>query len=124
MTELNEIYHCEICGNIVHVVHAGDGELVCCGQPMVKLKEQTADFKLEKHVPVIEKQTGGFLVKIGSVPHPMEEKHYIEWIELIADGVSYRKYLHPGDKAEAFFCLDAAEVSAREYCNIHKLWRS
>lgn len=124
MTELNKIYKCEICGNIVQVLHTGKGELVCCGQPMVALQEQTADFKTEKHVPVIEKQENGFLVKVGSVPHPMEEKHYIEWIELIADGVSYRKYLNPGDKPEAFFCIDAAEVSAREYCNIHKLWRS
>ncbi|MGD9153808.1 MAG: desulfoferrodoxin [Gammaproteobacteria bacterium] len=124
MTELNKIYKCEICGNIVQVLHTGAGELVCCGQPMVELEEQTADFKTEKHVPVIEKQANGFLVKVGSVPHPMEEKHYIEWVELIADGVSYRKYLKPGDKPEAFFCIDAAEVSAREYCNVHKLWRS
>lgn len=124
MTELNKIYKCEICGNIVQVLHTGKGELVCCEQPMVELEEQTADFKTEKHVPVIEKQANGFLVKVGSVPHPMEEKHYIEWIELIADGVSYRKYLKPGNKPEAFFCIDAAEVSAREYCNVHKLWRS
>jgi len=124
MAEINEIYKCEICGNIVQVLHAGVGELVCCDQPMVKLEEQTADFKTEKHVPVIEKQSDGFLVKVGSVPHPMEEKHYIEWIELIADGVSYRKYLNPGDQPQAFFCIDAQEVSAREYCNVHKLWRS
>lgn len=124
MTELNKIYKCEICGNIVQVLHTGKGELVCCGQPMVELDEQTADFKTEKHVPVIEKQENGFLVKVGSVPHPMEKKHYIEWIELIADGVSYRKYLKPGDKPEAFFCIDATKISAREYCNVHKLWRS
>jgi len=124
MAKLNRIYKCEICGNIVQVLHAGDGELVCCDQPMVELEEQTADFKTEKHVPVIEKQNDGFLVKVGSVPHPMEEKHYIEWIELIADGVSYRKYLKPGDQPEAFFCIDAEKVSAREYCNIHKLWRN
>jgi superoxide reductase len=124
MTKMNEIYKCEICGNIVQILHTGVGELVCCEQPMVKLDEQTADFKTEKHVPVIEKQADGFLVKVGSVPHPMEEKHYIEWIELIADGVSYRKYLNPGDQPEAYFCIDAKEVSAREYCNVHKLWRS
>jgi superoxide reductase len=124
MTKMNEVYKCEVCGNIVQVLHTGEGELVCCGQPMVKLDEQTADFKTEKHVPVIEKQDDGFLVKVGSVPHPMEEKHYIEWIELIADGVSYRKYLEPGDAPEAYFCTDAKEVSAREYCNVHKLWRN
>ncbi len=124
MAKINEIYKCEVCGNIVQVLHAGVGELVCCDQPMVKLEEQTADFKTEKHVPVIEKQNDGFLVKVGSVPHPMEEKHYIEWIELIADGVSYRKYLNPGDQPQAHFCVDAEKVSAREYCNVHKLWRS
>jgi len=124
MAKRNEIYKCEICGNIVQVLHGGVGELVCCEQPMVKLSEQTADFKTEKHVPVIEKQDDGFLVKVGSTPHPMEEKHYIEWIELVADGVSYRKYLKPGDVPQAHFCIDAQEVSAREYCNVHKLWRS
>ena len=124
MTELNEIYKCELCDNIVQVIHNGVGELVCCNQPMTCLKEQNADYKTEKHVPIIEKQECGFLVKVGSVPHPMEEEHYIEWIELIADGVSYRKYLKPGDQPQVFFCVDAKEVSAREYCNLHKLWRS
>jgi superoxide reductase len=124
MTTLNGIYRCDICGNIVQMLHIGAGELVCCGQPMLELKEQTADFKTEKHVPVIEKKEGGFLVKVGSTPHPMEDKHHIEWIELIADNVSYRKYLEPGDQPEAFFCVDAKDVSAREYCNIHKLWRN
>jgi superoxide reductase len=113
-----------MCGNIVQVLHGGDGELVCCGEPMVRLEEQTADYKTEKHVPMIEKQDGGFLVKVGSVPHPMEEKHYIEWIELIADGVSYREYLKPGDEPEAYFCIEADDVSAREYCNVHSLWKS
>ena len=123
MTKLNEIYKCDICGNIVHVIHDGAGELVCCEQPMVKLNEQTADATTEKHVPVIEKQADGFLVKVGSIAHPMEQNHYIEWIELIADNKSYRQYLHPGDKPEAFFCVTADSVSAREYCNVHKLWR-
>ena len=124
MTQLHQIYKCDICGNIVQLAHAGADALVCCGEPMILQEEQTADFTTEKHVPVIEKQANGYLVKVGSVPHPMEEKHYIEWIELLADGVSYRRFLQPGDKSEAFFCIDAELVSAREYCNIHKLWRS
>jgi len=124
MTKRNEIYKCEICGNIVQVLHEGMGELVCCGEPMIRLNAKTADFKTEKHVPVIEKTENGYLVKVGSVPHPMEDKHYIEWIELVADGASYRKYLKPGDKPEAHFCIEAIEISAREYCNVHGLWRS
>lgn len=124
MTKLNEIYKCKLCGNIVHVVHDGMGELVCCNEPMEKMPEQTADMATEKHVPVIEKTANGYSVKVGSVPHPMEEKHYIEWIELIADGKSYRQYLKPGVEAKAEFCVEAKEVSAREYCNVHGLWRS
>ncbi len=124
MTELNKIYKCNVCGNIVQVIHAGDGDLVCCDEKMEQLPEQTADSSTEKHVPVIEKIANGYKVKVGSVPHPMEEKHYIEWIELIADGKSYRQYLQPGDAPEAVFCVEAKQVSAREYCNIHGLWRS
>lgn len=123
MTELNEIYKCEACDNIVQVIHTGIGELVCCDVPMKKLDEQTADATTEKHVPVITKTANGYEIKVGSVPHPMEEKHYIEWIELIADGKSYRQYLKPGDEPKAVFCVEAKEVSAREYCNIHSLWR-
>ena len=122
MTKLNQIYHCEACGNIVQVIHSGAGELVCCGTTMIKLKEQTGDYALEKHVPVIEKKENGFLIKVGDIPHPMDENHHIEWIELIADEILYRKYLQPGDAPEAFFCIDANIVSAREYCNLHKLW--
>ncbi len=120
------IYKCEICGNIVEVLHSGDGELVCCGQPMKEMVANTVDAAKEKHVPVIEKTPNGYLVKIGSVPHPMEEKHYIEWIELTAGGKSYRKFLKPGEKPEAEFCLcgNETDVSAREYCNIHGLWKS
>jgi superoxide reductase len=123
MTNRLEVYKCEVCGNIVEVLHDGKGELVCCGQPMKLYKENTVDAAKEKHVPVIEKTEKGFTVKVGSVTHPMEEKHYIEWIELIADGVAYRKFLKPGDVPEAEFCLDAAQVTAREYCNLHGLWK-
>jgi len=123
MAERYQVYKCGLCGNIVEVLHGGDGELVCCGQPMTLMPEKTADFKTEKHVPVIEKIAGGYKVKVGSVPHPMEEKHYIEWIELLADGKVYRAYLKPGRPAEATFAIDAATVSAREYCNVHGLWK-
>ncbi|MFA6175401.1 MAG: desulfoferrodoxin [Phycisphaerae bacterium] len=124
MAKKLEIYKCMICGNIVEVNHGGDGELVCCGQPMKLLVENTTDAAKEKHVPVIEKIAGGYLVKVGSVAHPMEEKHYIEWIELLADGKSYKQFLAPGQKPEATFKIDAAQVSAREYCNIHGLWKA
>jgi len=124
MTELKQIYKCNVCGNIVEVLHAGVGELVCCGQPMELLKEKTEDIGLEKHVPVVEKTEKGIKVKIGSVPHPMEEKHYIEWVEIITDGGVYRKFLKPGDKPEAEFEIKAEKIKAREYCNIHGLWKS
>ena len=124
MAEKLGIYKCEVCGNIVEVLHAGDGELVCCGQPMKQFKENTVDASKEKHVPVIEKIENGFKVKIGSAPHPMEEKHYIEWIEAIADGRAYRQFLKPGDAPEAIFRIDAVNITARECCNLHGLWKS
>ncbi|MGC9325948.1 MAG: desulfoferrodoxin [Desulfomonilia bacterium] len=125
MTKRLEIYKCEICGNIVEMVHEGKGELVCCGQPMKLFKENTVDAAKEKHVPVIEKTSDGFKVKIGSVAHPMEEKHYIEWIEVIADGKkTYREFLKPGQTPEAVFCIEASQITAREYCNIHGLWKA
>ena len=124
MTELKQVYRCNVCGNIVEVLHTGVGTLVCCGQPMELLTEKTEDVGLEKHVPVIAKTETGYLVKVGSIPHPMEENHYIEWIELIADGKYCRKFLKPGEKPEVFFEVKAEEVSAREYCNIHGLWKS
>ncbi|HUT54699.1 MAG TPA: desulfoferrodoxin [bacterium] len=124
MAELLQVYKCSKCGNIVELVHAGVGELVCCGEPMKLLAENTTDAAKEKHVPVIEKTANGYKVKVGSVPHPMEEKHYIEWVELIADGKAYRKFLKPGDKPEAEFCVDARKITAREYCNLHGLWKA
>ncbi|MFW5712138.1 MAG: desulfoferrodoxin [Spirochaetota bacterium] len=123
-TKMNGIYKCEICGNIVEVLHTGEGDLVCCGQNMTLLDEKTADSSTEKHVPVIEKTSDGYKVTVGSTLHPMTEEHYIEWIELIADGKSYRKFLKPGDDPMAEFCIDAAKVSAREHCNVHGLWRA
>lgn len=119
-----EVYKCGVCGNIVEVLHVGGGELVCCGQPMNLLKANTTDASQEKHVPVVEKTADGIKVKVGSAPHPMEEKHYIEWIEVIVDGKSYRQFLKPGDTPEAVFKIDGAKISAREYCNLHGLWAS
>ena len=124
MTEKLQIYKCEICGNIVEMLHAGDGELVCCGEPMKLYKENTVDASKERHVPVIEKTAGGIKVKVGSVPHPMEAKHYIEWIEVLADSRSYRKFLNPGDAPEATFNIQASRITAREYCNLHGLWKA
>ncbi|MEN6309115.1 MAG: desulfoferrodoxin [Anaerohalosphaeraceae bacterium] len=119
-----EVYKCTLCGNIVMVMHGGDGELVCCGQPMKKMAENTSDGAKEKHVPVIEKIQGGYKVKVGSVAHPMEEKHYIEWIELLADGKSYVQFLSPGQAPEATFMVTADKVTAREYCNLHGFWKA
>jgi len=124
MAEKLQVYKCELCGNMVEVLHGGVGELVCCGQPMTLLTENTVDAAKEKHVPVIEKVAGGYKVKVGAVAHPMEEKHYIEWIELIAGDKAYRQFLKPGDAPEAFFAVDAAQVSAREFCNLHGLWKA
>jgi len=107
MTQLNQIYKCNICGNIVEVVHTGQGELVCCGQPMQLLEEKIIDEGKEKHVPVIEKQENQLIVKIGEVPHPMEESHYVEWIEVLCDKGIFKKTLNPGDSPEAKFSLDS-----------------
>ncbi len=123
MAERFEVYKCDVCGNIVEVFFGGQGELVCCGEAMKLLKENTVDAAKEKHVPVVEKTSDGYRVKVGSVPHPMEEKHYIQWIELMADGISYFKFLKPGDKPEADFCVKAEKVTAREHCNLHGLWK-
>ncbi|OQX85444.1 MAG: desulfoferrodoxin [Candidatus Latescibacteria bacterium 4484_7] len=124
MTEKLQVYKCEKCGNIVEVLHEGAGQLVCCGEPMKLFEEKTADASTEKHVPVVEKIDGGYKVKVGSVPHPMEDQHYIEWIQVIdGSGNSYRKFLNPGDEAEAVFEITAAGISAREYCNVHGLWK-
>ena len=123
MTERLEVYKCMVCGNIVEVVHAGQGELVCCGQPMVLQKENTVDAAREKHVPVKTAAADGVRVNVGAVAHPMDEKHYIEWIELIEDGKADRQFLKPGEAPEASFA-GAAQGSARAYCNLHGLWKA
>ena len=123
MAKKLEIYKCMVCGNIVEVVHGGDGELVCCGEPMENLIARTADEGKEKHVPVIERTDGGIKVNVGSIPHPMEEKHHIEWVEIIADGRAYRQFLNPGDAPQAIFDVEGRAVTAREHCNIHGLWK-
>ena len=118
MVEKKEIYKCEVCGNIVEVVHAGGGVLICCGQPMKLQKENTVDASQEKHVPVIE----GKKVKIGSIAHPMIAEHYIEWIEATSEtGEIAKVFLKPDSKPEAKFSFKP--VSAREYCNLHGLWK-
>ena len=125
MTERREIYKCAICGNCVEIVNHGSGQLVCCGQPMKCLDGNTGDASGEKHVPVVTKVEGGYHVAVGSIAHPMQPDHYIQWIELItSDNEVLRKYLTPTDKPVAEFKTDAKEVYAREYCNLHGLWRS
>ncbi len=122
MAKKLEVYECKICGNIVEVLRGGAGELVCCGQPMENLAVKTADEGREKHVPVIEKIDGGYKVKVGSVSHPMEQEHLIEWIELLGDGKAYRQFLKYGDAPETTFAVEAHAVAAREHCNKHGLW--
>ena len=124
MPEVLEIYKCDVCGNIVEMVHGGAGELVCCGEPMQRLDEQTADSAVEKHVPAVEKIDGGFKVTVGSTLHPMTDEHWIEWIEIVADGQDYRQYLNPGDQPAAVFPIQAKSVTAREHCNKHGLWKN
>lgn len=124
MTEFSQIYKCGVCGNMIEVIRASEGDLVCCGQPMKNMAANTVDAAQEKHVPVIEKTADGYKVKVGSVEHPMLPEHYIEWIEVLAGDMQYRKYLKPGERPEASFKLDAPKVEAREYCNLHGLWKA
>ena len=124
MIERNQVFRCERCGNIVQVFHAGGGELVCCGQPMTHLAEGTTDAALEKHVPVIEKVAGGVRVRVGAVAHPMDDKHYIQWIEVIDGERVQRRHLRPGDPPEAVFAVEGETVVAREYCNLHGHWKA
>ncbi len=124
MTTKLQVYKCNICGNMVEMLHPGKGELVCCGQPMTLLKENTVDASLEKHVPAIESTGQVIKVKVGAVAHPMEEKHYIEWIEVVRDGKVCRKFLNPGDNPEAQFGGTTEGLEARAYCNLHGLWRA
>ena len=124
MSKQNGIYKCNLCGNIAQIIFAGQANIVCCGQEMSLLTENTVDAALEKHVPAIEKVDGGFKVIVGSVEHPMADDHYIQWVEVEADGRIYRKLLNPGDKPEAVFLIDADKVTVREYCNLHGLWKA
>ena len=124
MTKRLQIYKCGVCDNITEVIHDGPGQMACCGKPMVLCEENTVEASREKHIPVVEKIEGGFKVKVGSLPHPMEEKHYIEWIEIIADGKAYRQFLKAGEAPEAVFMIIASEITAREYCNLHGVWKS
>lgn len=125
MAQHSKIYKCEECGDMIEVIKEGCGNYTCHGQPMMLLVENTTDAAREKHVPVIEKTASGYKVKIGSVAHPMEEKHFIEWVELSdSEGRVYRKQLRPGDAPEAEFLMPASSsVTAREHCNIHGLWK-
>ena len=122
MTKQNQIYKCQVCGNITEVLHTGAGELVCCNQPMVLEQENTVDASREKHVPVIEQTENSTKVKVGSIPHPMDPDHYIEWIEVKINAKVGKKFLKPGDLPEAEFCRKAQDAPARAYCNLYGLW--
>jgi superoxide reductase len=124
MAKRLEVYVCEICSNIVEVLHGGKGQLICCGQPMELCEENTVDAAKEKHVPVVERSDEGVKVAVGSVPHPMEEKHFIEWIQVIDGESVQRRFLKPGESPEAVFSGVGTDVTAREYCNLHGLWKS
>jgi superoxide reductase len=124
MTEIDQIYRCSVCGNIIEILHSGEGQLVCCSKSMELLNAKNKDVGLEKHVPIIEKTESGVIVKIGSISHPMEESHYIEFIEIIADGKIYRKFLKPGEEPMVNFNIKINKIEARGYCNIHGLWKS
>ena len=124
MAERLQVYKCDKCGNIVEVLFGSQGVLVCCGEEMKLLAENTTDAAREKHVPVIEKIDNGYKVTVGSVPHPMADDHYIQWIELVAGDKSYTAFLKPGGAPEATFLIDAASVTAREYCNLHGHWKA
>ena len=125
MAKIKEVYKCNACGNVVEVFAGGDGQMECCNQAMVLLAENTVDAAKEKHVPVIEKTDGGFKVKVGEVAHPMEADHYIQFIELNCDCGSCIVTLKPNDAPEVEFkCGCSGEVSARELCNKHGLWKA
>ena len=124
MTEKSQLFKCEVCGIIVEALEGGAGEPVCCGTAMTLLQAKTEDATTEKHVPFIEAVDGGVKVRVGqNAAHPMEESHYIQWIELLADGRTYRQSLTPGDAPEALFNVTGENLSAREYCNVHGLWK-
>lgn len=122
--ERGQVFKCNVCGNIVQLLHAGGGDLVCCDQKMELLVEKTEDQGYEKHVPVIEKSNGVVKVKVGAVPHPMTPEHFIEWVSLYVDDRIYTKFLKPGMEPEAEFRIEGENIIARIYCNIHGLWKS
>ncbi|OFI07440.1 desulfoferrodoxin [Clostridium acetireducens DSM 10703] len=123
MTQINQVYKCELCGNIVEVLHKGEGKLECCGKNMIILSENITDATLEKHIPLLEKSQGGIIIKVGKEEHPMTEKHNIEWIEVITNNKTYRKCLKANERAEAIFKIDEEILAVRAYCNLHGLWK-
>jgi superoxide reductase len=125
MTQLRELYRCEVCGNVVEIVHEGAPALVCCGKPMIKLEARTEDQGQEKHVPIVEGTDSGTKVKVGSIKHPMEDKHYIKFIEILLNDKIIRKELKPGQAPEAKYCVLKSDViEVREFCTVHGLWKN
>ena len=125
MLKRGQIFRCNTCGNMFELINVGGGTPACCGNEMEILSDAPKDVGAEKHVPIIEKTESGVKVKIGSIPHPMEETHYIAWIEIITDNETQRVFLQPGDAPEAVFKIDdTTNLFAKEYCTVHGLWRS
>ena len=124
MAERFQVYKCDSCGNIVEILYASNQQVNCCGKPMRRLIENVVDASVEKHVLVVKESGGEIEVKVGSVPHPMEAKHLISWIEVIVDGKACRQFLQPGQSPEAFFPVTAENIVVREYCNLHGLWKA
>lgn len=118
-----EVYKCPKCGIMLEVVKGGGGSLKCCDNPMERLDENVTDAAQEKHVPVFEQADGGYRISVGSAPHPMEDAHFIEWVEVIADGKAYKQFLKPGEKPEAFIPVEGQAAKVRAYCNLHGLWK-
>lgn len=130
MAKKLQVFKCDSCGSVVEELRESDCDPACCGNPMRLLAENSTDAAKEKHVPVVERRPDGILVRVGSIAHPMEADHWIEWIEVLVPGAgggfaaSYRAFLNPGDKPEAFFPVTAAGVVVREHCNKHGLWKA
>ena len=127
MSKQFEVYTCEKCQAMVEVLQGGGGTLTCCGGPMSLLREGVTDASKEKHVPAVEKTEKGIRVKVGTVPHPMEEKHWVQWVELVGETFSSTHFLKPGDAPEVEFtcdCVNKGKLAVREYCNLHGLWKT
>jgi superoxide reductase len=123
MAKKSEIYKCSVCGNIIEILHEGAGTLTCCEKEMIKMEEKTSEEGNEKHKPILEKNDEGVAVKVSSIPHPMEDSHFIEWVEITTNKGTSKKFLKPGEKPEEKFPVGEEVIKVRSYCNLHGLWK-